>query len=43
MIIDDDDDDNATSSHSSSSNCSLSFGGLAALLALGFIASKRRF
>ncbi|MBQ4419847.1 MAG: hypothetical protein II870_09485, partial [Synergistaceae bacterium] len=39
----DDDDDNATSSHSSSSNCSLGFGGLAALLALGFIASKRRF
>lgn len=39
----DDDDDNATSSHSSSSNCSLGFGGLAALLALGFIALKRRF
>ena len=31
------------SSHGSSSSCSLSFGGLAALSALGFIALKRRF
>ena len=39
----DSDTDTATSSHGSSSGCSLSFGGLAALLALGFIALKRRF